>query len=462
MATMLSAAAASGMPRDQTSRFVKGGYVVLEQCMSFHAAARLADLPDGPEEIALAGTRGSAKSRTVMSQVGLDDCQRVPNLKWLFLRKIMKTAAEALDDLEREVFRYTTHTFTEAGVEFPNGSRILVGGYKDERDIDKYLGLEYDGVVIEEATQFSEERKDRIYGSVRTSKPNWRPRKYLTTNADGIGLAWFKRTFVTPARERRETITRFFEVSYAGNPFLNPEYVRWLEGLKGQLAKAWRDCDWDAFAGMAFPTWNYERHVVPFEQTFEIPLTWMKWTGTDWGTAAPFCNLWLAKQPDVKRIYVYREAYQAGLNSTEQTAVIKDMTLPDEKIVMRWADPSMWPAEKMRDKVTSAVDDYKAAGLILTKGDNNRLSGKRKIDSALADLPDGKPGLMIFENCENLIEQLSSAPADPLNPEDIDTESEDHALDALKYALTNEKRVDRPRTPPRGNPLRNPRYRKVL
>lgn len=462
MMTMLTSAADAGMPKDQTARFAKAGYVILQQSMPFHAAARAADLPDGPDEIALGGTRGSAKSRTVMSQVGLDDCQRVPNLKVLFLRKVMKTAAEALDDLEREVFRYTPHTFTEAGVEFPNGSRILVGGYKDERDVEKYLGLEYDLLVMEEATQFSEDRKDRIYGSVRTSKPNWRPRKYLTTNADGPGLSWFKKTFVVPYRAGRETDTRLFEVSFKGNPFLNPEYVKWLQGLKGQLAKAWRDCDWDAFAGMAFPLFSFDRHVVRMEDIFDIPETWIKWRATDWGFASPFGTLWMTKNPDTRRIYVYREIKQAGLTSRQQAQIIKELTPPEETIRIHYADPSLWERKDRDGEIFTIVDEYKKNGILLTKGDNNRLSGKRKVDDALADLPDGKPGLMIFESCPATIDEISNAPADINNPEDVDTEAEDHMIDTLKYGFTNEKRVDRPKKPASGNPLNNKRYRKVL
>lgn len=434
------AAKAAGMSMDQMDHFNRAGYAILPAMMRFHLAARQADKPDGPDEIAMGGSRGPGKSHAAMAQVGLDDCQRIPGLKVLFLRKVMKSAAESLDDLTRKVFMFTKHTWTADGVEFHNGSRILIGGYKDVRDIDKYLGIEYDVIVIEEATQLTEEKKEKIRGSLRTSKPHWRARMYLTTNADGIGLAWFKRTYIEPARKGIETWTRFFDVTYRDNPFLKYEYVRWLEGLKGSLGKAWRDADWDAFAGMAFPMWNYERHVI---EPIDIPENWFRWRAVDEGTAAPFCCLWFARDPDTRRVIVYREAYETGLTSTRQADLIQQMTPPGEKILFTYADPAMWARKNMDDKVYSSYDQYRDRGVILTRADNDRLAGKRKFDDALSDLPDGEPGLIIFSVCTHLIEQLSTLARDELNPEDVDTQQEDHAYDAGRYGLTNERRTTR-------------------
>ena len=438
LVNMNKAMKAAGMTMDQADRFNTSGYAVLPAMIPFHIAARLADKPDGPEEIAMGGSRGPGKSHASMAQVGLDDCQRQPDLKVLFLRKIMKSAGESLDDLKRKVFQFTPHTSTADGVEFPNGSRILIGGYKDTRDIEKYLGIEYDVIVIEEATQLSEEKKDKLRGSLRTSKPHWRARMYLTTNADGPGLVWFKKSYVIPQRKGQEGITRFFDVSYRDNPFLKFEYVRWLEGLKGALGKAWRDADWDAFSGMAFPSWNYETHVI---DPIELPATWFRWRGLDEGTAAPFCCLWGARDPDTRRVYVYREAYTPGLTSTRQADRINEMTPPDERIMFTFGDPAMWAKKNMDDKVYSSYDQYRDRGIQLTKADNDRLSGKRKVDDVLEALPDGDPGLVIFSTCEHLIEQLSTLSRDELNPEDVDTKQEDHAYDALRYLLTNERRT---------------------
>ena len=441
----------AGIPRDQAELFTRAGYFPQEGMLPFHAAARSADKPSGPEWIALGGKRGPGKSHAIMAQVGLDDCQRVDELKALFLRKIQKSAKESFEDLIRKVFRYTHHAPTADGLTLKNGSRIIIGGFKDDRDIDKYLGIEYDVIVIEECTQISETKKNAIRGSLRTSKP-WRPRVYLSTNADGIGLQWFKKDFVEPSRNKEEKATRFFDVTHILNPFTNPEYEAWLDSLTGPLRKAWRDGDWDAFAGMAFPQWNRERHVI---QPFEIPSHWVKWRATDWGFASPFSTHWYTKDPDTRRIYAYREFYTAGLTDRQQARGIKDMTPDSETIFAHYADPSLWERKNRDGEVFSTADEYRKEGIVLIKGDNDRLSGKRKVNNILADLTDGEPGLQIFENCPKLAEQLGSLASDKLNPEDVDTDQEDHAYDDLRYALTNEKRVEQKGAPqkPASHPL---------
>ena len=46
-----------------------------------------------------------------------------------------------------------------------------------------------------------------------------------------------------------------------------------------------------------------------------------------------------------------------------------------------------------------------------------------------------EPGLVIMHNCRNLISQLAALPVDSRNPEDVDTKSEDHLYDALRYMV---------------------------
>jgi hypothetical protein len=195
---------------------------------------------------------------------------------------------------------------------------------------------------------------------------------------------------------------------------------------------------------MAFPTWNRERQVV---QPFEIPESWLKWRATDWGFASPFCTLWLTKDPDTRRIYVYREFYGPGLTDRQQARGIVDMSPARERYAIHYADPSLWERKNREGQVFSTADEYRAEGVVLTKADNDRLSGKRKVNNVLADLPDGEPGLMIFETCPHLIDQLATLAGDPLNPEDVDTDQEDHAYDTLRYGLTNEKRLEQKPAP---------------
>lgn len=438
LVSLFTAARTAGLPREQAGRFVKHGYVPLQQMLPFHAACRECDEPGGPDEVLLAGTRGPGKSHAALAQVVLDDCLRVPGLKFLFLRKVQKSAGESLEDLVSRVCRAVSHKWNPSSGKLTlfNGSRVVIGGYKDPSDIEKYVGIEYDGIVVEEATQLTEDKIDRIRGSLRSTKPGWRERMYMTTNADGPGVKWCKQRFVFPWRQGQQGSRRYVEAYYQGNPYLKDTYIRFLEGLRGSLARAWARLDWDAFEGMAFETWNYDQHVVT---PFEIPDSWLRWRAVDWGSYNPFACLWFAKQPDIGRIYVYREAYQTGLTDSQQATRILDMTPANERIAHTYADPASYWEKKSGEGQTfyTAEEIYRKHNVILTRADNARIAGKRRVDTALSLLPDGRPGLQVFSTCTNLIDQLSNLVRDETHPEDVDSDMEDHAYDALRYGLSN-------------------------
>jgi hypothetical protein len=48
--------------------------------------------------------------------------------------------------------------------------------------------------------------------------------------------------------------------------------------------------------------------------------------------------------------------------------------------------------------------------------------------------------MVITSNCINTIAQLPIIPLDKRNPEDIDTKSEDHLYDALRYGIMSRPR----------------------
>lgn len=429
----IQAAHHAGCSQEQITRFISSGYVALPHFLPFHVTAEQIGR-NGVTQILLDGTRGSAKSHAVIAQVGLDDCQVYPGLKWLFLRKTQKAASESFDDLVARVLQGIPHTQNSEKVTFPNGSKIVIGGYNDDRDIQKYVGIEYDGIVIEEATQIKGEQHDLIEGSLRTSKDNWVPRMYLSTNPGGIGHQHIKTRFIEPQRNGTETKTRRFFSSYLDNPFINQEYKAYLESLTGDIAKAWRDGDWDIFAGQAFSAWRYEKHVIT--QMPDGWERWAKWRAVDWGYSAPWCCLWITRNPDNGRIYVYREAYETQLTDKQQARMINDLT--EERIALTYADPSMWATKNMEGLVSSTADEYASNDVLLTKADNDRLSGKRKVDRLLEPLPDGLPGLQVFAGCVNLIRTLPALVYDDVHTEDIDTKQEDHCLIAGTMVTTSE------------------------
>jgi phage terminase large subunit len=422
----------SGMSKEQFKRFIMAGYIALPVMLPFHVlAGKINSHESDKTQILLDGTRGSAKSHAVISQVGLDDCQCYPGIKWLFLRKTQKAASESFDDLVSRALRGIPHEQNSEKVTFPNGSKIIIGGYDTDQDIEKYIGIEYDGIVIEEATQIKGDNHEKLRGSLRTSKEGWTPREYLSTNPGGIGHEYVKDMFIT---DPRPYTARFFS-RYSDNPFINKEYKAYLDGLTGDLAKRWRDADWDIFEGQFFSRWRHHVHVI---EPFEIK-EWPRFVGVDFGTTNPFCALFLAVDYN-ETVYVYREIYEAGLNATQQAKLILSKLAPKEKITMYLADPSMWTKNQMGslNSLRSVQDYYFDAGVSLFKANNNRLSGANVVREYLEWEENGvkQPKLKIFNTCKNLIRTIPTLVHDDLRPEDVDTSGEDHAYDALKYGLT--------------------------
>ncbi len=199
----------AGCPADQMENFIRAAIILQPRQLEASAAARLCDRPNGPTAVGYGGARGGGKSHWLLAQMGADDCQRLPGLKCLLLRKSGKSNLEHFQDLRLRLFSSLKHSFNASRgiLVFDNGSRILAKHYQHEKEIDAFLGLEYDVVGIEEATTLSARKYDDILTCLRTSKPDWRPRLYSTTNPGGIGHAWYKALFIDPYLARQRSLS---------------------------------------------------------------------------------------------------------------------------------------------------------------------------------------------------------------------------------------------------------------
>src|SRR5512137_1755049 len=278
---------AVGCPPDQMDNFERAGVILQSRQLAASAAARLCDQADGPTAVGYGGARGGGKSHWLLAQMGADDCQRVPGLKCLLLRKVGKANMEHFEDLRRRLFTGLVHEFSayRGVLTFGNGSRIVAGHFQSEKDIDAYLGLEYDVIGIEEATTLTHRKHLDIATCCRSSKVlsdgnHWRPRIYSTSNPGGIGHACYRAKFVLPFLEKRESDTRFVPARVTDNRFCNPEYVKVLENLSGWQKRAWFDGDWDIAAGQFFTTFRRDVHVIEdFDDTRAVE--W--WAALDYG-----------------------------------------------------------------------------------------------------------------------------------------------------------------------------------
>jgi phage terminase large subunit len=442
-----------GCPLDQTRNFLAAEIVLQERQLAASAAARLCDLPDGPTAIGYGGARGGGKSHWLLAQMGADDCQRVAGLKCLLLRKVGKSNMENFEDLRKRLFGRLPHEFQahRGRLTFANGSRIIAGHFQHEKDIDDYLGLEYDVIGIEEATTLSHRKHQDIMTCCRSSKvlpdgQHWRPRIYSTTNPGGIGHAWYKAKFVTPFLRKEEKETRFVPARVGDNRFNNPMYRKVLESLTGWQKRAWCDGDWEIAAGQFFTTFRREAHVV---ENFDVTRAREWFAALDYGFTHYTVVLLGCTDGDGNTFIVDEHAERLWLperHAKGVQALLARHGLTVDRLRRFVAGADVFSRQS---DGTTIAGQYGKLGIKLTCANMDRVNGWAEVLSKLGDTDAGvRPRLFIHRRCGQLVECLPALQHDLHRPEDVlkvDADEEgnggDDAADALRYLVATKART---------------------
>ncbi len=431
--------------------FVRGGYVAQPKQLRFHAYARLADSADGPVEIGIGGARGGGKSHAIMAQVALDDCQRVGELRALFLRSIAGTARESFEALIDKVVPHLRSHYQPGNsrIMLDNGSEVRFGGFRTDSDIGKYLGLEYDVIALEEATLITGYRYNLIRGSLRTSKPDWRPRLYSSTNPGGVGHGYYKERYIAPWRSDSEGDTRFVFSTVADNAAVDDGYVKYLGSLTGWLGRAWREGDWDIAAGQFFTTFNYSEHVLPQAVPVDRRRHWRYWLAMDYGWTHWTVIQCMAEDGDGNIYHVFEHAERRWL--VERHAQALRERLREFGIEPAAIEAFVAGADVFAQHGTgggSIADQWATYGWKLEPANDDRVNGAAEYLRRLGDGRAGiAPTMFYFPNCHGVIGSLPSLEHDPRRPEDVlkvDTDEEgnggDDYYDASRYGVMFAKR----------------------
>lgn len=317
---------------------------------------------------------------------------------------------------------------------FANGSTIKFGHLQSANSITEYQGQEYDWIFMDEATHFTEWEFRTLAACLRgvNKVPK---RMYLTCNPGGVGHQWVKRLFVTRQYEKAENPEDyvFIPATVEDNTVLlegSPDYLLQLDLLPDDLRAAHRYGDWDAMAGQYFNEFKRETHVI---KPFIIPKEWPRYRCFDYGLDM-FACLWFTVDFD-GRVYVYREYTEKGLIVSDAAAAMRSLTPIDEQVRYTVAPPDMWSTQKDTGRTMAEV--YTQNGIGLVKASNSRVQGWLIVKEFLKMHPDGKPGLLVFEDCARLIKDLPALQHDDKNPSDVAKEPHDitHVPDALRYGL---------------------------
>lgn len=381
------------------------------------------------------GARGGGKSWAVVAKAA-GGALKWNGIQILIVRREYSEMENTLISpmlkiLPKGVFTYNKNSYT---ILFKNGSQIKFGnmpGYGAAVE-GKYQGQSYDWLFMDEATNFLESEFRGLAACVRGV--NDIPKRiYLTCNPGGVGHNWVKRIFIDRKFKEGEDPNDyvFIRATVDDNKDLmkmNPDYVKQLELLPEDKRRAHRYGDWDALAGTFFDEFTDGIHTC---KPFPLSPYWAKYRAFDYGLDMFFC-IWVAVD-ETGRCYVYREYHKENLRVSDAAEKQVALTPKDEGIFFSIAPPDMWSRNQETGKTKAAT--FAESGVGLLRASNNREQGWSALKELFKLQGDGRPKLIIFDTCKELVESIKCLQHDKNHPNDVAKEPHEitHGPDALRY-----------------------------
>jgi hypothetical protein len=432
------------------------------------------------------GSRGGGKTYGSLGDFWLHSEAYGEHARGLMVRKTREDLKDTIDiggAMYGDAAKYNEH---KNRFEFKTGSKLYMAYLENEKDAEHYQGWSLTRCYIEELTQFTSLTPMKKLLATLRSAHGIRCQMKCTCNPGGPSHHAVKSEFIDLGPFQLTTdaatgLTRVFIPSrIEDNPALlaaDPGYINRLKAVGSpELVRAWLEGDWDVIEGAFFPEFNRARHVV---SPFPVPNQWIKFRAMDWGSAAPFCvGWWAVVQDDTEHdgallprgaILNYREWYGARAGSANEGLKLTAEEVA-KGIVSRETDDTghrEFVAYGVLDPAAFAVISGPSIGETLVRhgasfrrADNTRRSRDKKMggwDQLRARLKgnkDGQPMLFIADSCRDLIRTLPMLQHDAHNAEDVDTDMEDHAPDAARYACLSRPYLQRPEQVRDKNPWR--------
>ena len=366
----------------------------------------------------------------------------------LILRRSMPELRELIDksrELYPKAFPGCKYKEVEKLWNFPSGAKVEFGFLERDADVYRYQGQAYSWIGFDEITHLPTEFGWNYLASrLRTTDPEITPYMRCTANPGGVGATWVKKRYIDPHPPNESFVgedrlsRKFIPARLDDNPYLAEDgrYEEMLQALPPTQRKQLLEGNWDVNEGAAFTEFEQDVHVIT---PFEIPISWERIKGIDYGYASESACIWGAVDASDGTLIIYRELYQKGLTGVDLGEKITQMELNDPYSVQGVLDTAAWARTGTTGPTVG--ESLIRAGHKLRRADKNRIQGKVQIHEYLKVQQSGRPRLQIFNTCPNLIRELQSIPLDKNNPEDVDTHAPDHAYDALRYLIMSRPRI---------------------
>jgi len=382
---------------------------------------------------------------------------------------------------------------------WPGGASVKMRYMEREADYGRYHGHQYTRVSFDEVTEYATPGGMRRMQSTLRSAAGVHCTMRATGNPGGRGHVWVNQRYVsgrrpfTPWRDADSGLLRMFIPSKLDDNSRMPDRDQYRRNLlaatagNDALRKAWLRGDWDIVVGAFFDCWS-ERLVIGIP--WKPPAHWTRFGSFDWGSAKPFSYSLYAianeetfvrvgkKEIRIPRgaLVMYAEWYGAkegetnvGLKLTaEQVADgILRLERNESKIDYRVADPSIWK-EDGGPSVAERMFRYRAPWdkaptprcVQFRPADNSRVTGWDQVRGRMLgemqgsdanDMPVfGDPLIFFTTACPAALKFMPAMQHDDHKVEDIDTDSEDHKADDVRYACMSRpiSLVPKPRAAP--------------
>lgn len=430
-------------------------------------------------EVLYEGTRGPGKTDSLI----MDFLQHVnvgfgPTWRGILFRQSFPQLADIITKTKKwfwRIFPQAKYNASNYTWHFPAGEQLLLRYINSPDDYWNYHGHEYPWMGFEELTNWAtKDCYESMISCCRSSDPGM-PRKIrATANPYGKGHNWVKTRFIDPApplmpvRDENNRVRVRIHGSIHENKVLlkeDPDYLLNLKSITDQnKKKAWLEGDWDIVAGGAIDdVWSRYVHVV---EPFKIPVNWRIDRSFDWGSSKPFSVGWWAEAngeevalkngtkwaPPKGTLFRIMEYYGWNGNPNEgckklAVDIAKDILAIEKKAGLKNVKPG--PADSSIFAAENGVciaDDMQKVGVRWLAADKSRgsrvngLEAVRKLLKAATARPMEEPGLFVFNTCQHFIRTVPVLPRDEKNPDDVDTDTEDHVFDEVRYRCMNVKR----------------------
>lgn len=409
---------------------------------------RFMALPDVNMDVLYGGAGGGGKSQCLLAYA-IRSCVRYPGLQAFWFRR---SFPELNQSVLRMLARYGYGRRLSAKwdgskyeLRFPGGAILTFAHAKNKEEAAALSSAEINLLILDERTTIAPDVVDFLYTRVRSgveSVPCLGIRS--ASNPGFVGHGVVKAGWVQATDYGKNVIvddagrTRvFIPAKVSDNPYVK-NYAETLKGITDpELRRRILDGDWGVMPDQAFPDWKRERLLVP--PVVQIPASWARHGGLDYGWTAPAVLLGAARDND-GRVWFYVERSMRQTAEREQAKLIK-AAAPEIRTIH--ADPSMWGKS---GSALPPASQYALEGVALEKGDNDRLGGKMRFHTYLSYGPacayhrglgaEVCPMLHVIDGaCPDLMRTMENLPRDPHRPEDVDSNAEDHWYDAARYLL---------------------------